>query len=68
MARLSKRQRAIREKVDSTRLYGIDEAVALQRRLTDFAAASAPPAALAELRRRLASYERGEPERAPWLR
>lgn len=45
-----------------------DEAVALQRRLTDFAAASAPPAALAELRRRLANYERGEPERAPWLR
>ncbi len=34
MAGLSKRQRAIKEKVDSTRLYGIDEAVALLKELS----------------------------------
>ncbi|TQV67301.1 50S ribosomal protein L1 [Exilibacterium tricleocarpae] len=34
MAKLSKRQRSIREKVDSTKLYGIDEAVALLKELS----------------------------------
>ncbi len=34
MAKLSKRQRAIREKVDSSRQYGIDEAVALLKELS----------------------------------
>lgn len=34
MAGLSKRQRAIKEKVDSTRLYSIDEAVALLKELS----------------------------------
>ena len=34
MAKLSKRQKAIREKVDSTKQYGIDEAVALLKELS----------------------------------
>lgn len=34
MAKLSKRQRAIREKVDSTKQYGIEEAVALLKELS----------------------------------
>ncbi|MFA5496112.1 MAG: 50S ribosomal protein L1 [Porticoccaceae bacterium] len=34
MAKLSKRARAIREKVDPTKLYGIDEAVALLKELS----------------------------------
>jgi large subunit ribosomal protein L1 len=34
MAKLSKRQKAIREKVDSTKQYGIEEAVALLKELS----------------------------------
>lgn len=34
MAKLSKRQRAIREKIDSTKQYGIEEAVALLKELS----------------------------------
>lgn len=34
MAKLSKRQRAIREKLDSTKQYGIDEAIALLKELS----------------------------------
>ncbi|HMU68223.1 MAG TPA: 50S ribosomal protein L1, partial [Cellvibrionaceae bacterium] len=34
MAKLSKRQREIRAKVDSTKLYSIDEAVALLKELS----------------------------------